>query len=285
MNNSRQVALITGASSGIGRDTAIKLAEKGFEVIAVARREKRLKELADQFQNITPKRVDLSQADQTEIFCQYLSELQNPVTVLINNAGYSVRGALEDVPIDSIRRLFEVNVFALMRVTQACLPGMRKLRKGTIINLSSIVGKFSFPFSGVYAAVKHAVEGITDALRLELSPFGIKVVAIRPGPIATEFNEVGNKLSGDLMAKTDPDYKPIYQTSGAATGKIFAGLTIPGPDLIADLILKAILSDTPDVVYSAGPLSDEFLGAREKLDDKDFHNFFLEKFDLMNLKV
>ena len=285
MNNSKEVALVTGASSGIGRETAIKLAEKGFEVIAAARREERLKELADQFQNITPKQVDLSQADQTETFCQYLSELQNPVTVLVNNAGYSVRGALEDVPIDSARRLFEVNLFALMRVTQACLPGMRKLRKGTIVNISSIVGKFSFPFSGVYAAAKHAVEGITDALRLELSPFGIKVVAIRPGPIATEFNEVGNKLSGDLMAKTDLDYKPIYQTAGAATGKIFAGLTIPGPDLIADLILEAVLSDTPDVVYSAGPLSDEFLEAREKLNDRDFHNFFLGKFDLMDLKV
>jgi len=285
MNESKQTALITGASSGIGRETAIKLAEKGFDVIAVARREKRLNNLANQFQNITPKQVDLSQADQTEIFCQYLSELQNPVTVLVNNAGYSVRGVLEDVSIDTIRRLFEVNLIALMRVTQACLPGMRMLRKGTIVNLSSIVGKFAFPCSGVYAAAKYAVEGITDGLRLELAPFGIKVVAIRPGPIATEFNEVSNNLSGDLMTKTDPDYKPIYQTAGAATGKMFEGLSIPGPDLIADLILEAILSNTPEVVYSAGPLSDEFLEKRGNLDDKNFHNFVLEKFDLSNLQV
>ncbi len=285
MNESKQTALITGASSGIGRETAIKLAQKGFDVIAVARREKRLNNLANQFQNITPKQVDLSQADQTEIFCQYISELQNPVTVLVNNAGYSVRGALEDVSIDTIRRLFEVNLIALMRVTQACLPGMRMLRKGTIVNLSSIVGKFAFPCSGVYAAAKYAVEGITDGLRLELAPFGIKVVAIRPGPIATEFNEVSNNLSGDLMTKTDPDYKPIYQTAGAATGKMFEGLSIPGPDLIADLILEAILSDTPEVVYSAGPLSDEFLEKRGNLDDKNFHNFVLEKFDLSNLQV
>ena len=285
MNESKQTALITGASSGIGRETAIKLAEKGFDVIGVARREKRLNNLANQFQNITPKQVDLSQADQTEIFCQYLSELQNPVTVLVNNAGYSVRGVLEDVSIDTIRRLFEVNLIALMRVTQACLPGMRMLRKGTIVNLSSIVGKFAFPCSGVYAAAKYAVEGITDGLRLELAPFGIKVVAIRPGPIATEFNEVSNNLSGDLMTKTDPDYKPIYQTAGAATGKMFEGLSIPGPDLIADLILEAILSNTPEVVYSAGPLSDEFLEKRGNLDDKNFHNFVLEKFDLSKLQV
>lgn len=285
MGESKQTVLITGASSGIGRETAIKLAEKGFHVIAAARRENRLNNLADQFQNITPKQVDLSQADETEVFCRYLSELQNPVTVLVNNAGYSVRGALEDVSIDVIRRLFEVNLFALMRVTQACLPGMRKLRKGTIVNLSSIVGKFAFPCSGVYAAAKYAVEGITDALRLELAPFGIKVVAIRPGPIGTEFNEVSNNLSGDLMTKTDPDYKPIYQTAGAATGKMFKGLSIPGPDLIADIILEAIFSNTPEAAYSAGPLSDEFLGKRENLDDKNFHNFMLEKFDLVNLQV
>jgi short-subunit dehydrogenase len=141
VGESKQTALITGASSGIGRETAIKLAEKGFHVIAAARRENRLDNLANQFQNITPKQVDLSQADETEVFCRYLSELQNPVTVLVNNAGYSVRGALEDVSIEVIRRLFEVNLFALMRVTQACLPGMRKLRKGTIVNLSSIAEK------------------------------------------------------------------------------------------------------------------------------------------------
>lgn len=285
MGEPKQTALITGASSGIGRETAIKLTEKGFHVIAAARREKRLNNLAAQFKNITPKQVDLSQADETEIFCRYLSELQDPITVLVNNAGYSVRGALEDVSIDAVRRLFEVNLFALIRVTQACLPGMRKLRKGAIVNLSSIAGKFSFPCSGVYAATKYAVEGITDALRLELAPFGIKVVAIRPGPIATEFNEVSNNLTGDLMAKTDPDYKPIYQTAGAATGKIFKGLSIPGPDLIADLILEAIFSNTPEAVYSAGPLSDEFLGKRENLDDKNFHNFVLEKFDLVDLQI
>ncbi len=280
-----QTALITGASSGIGRETAIKLAEKGFNVIAAARRKDRLEKLADQFDNITPKQVDLSRNDEIDVFARYLTELQNPVTVLVNNAGYSVRGALEDVSIDVIRRLFEVNLFALIRVTQACLPGMRKMRKGIIVNLSSMVGKFVLPCSGVYGASKHAVEGITDALRLELAPFGIKVVSIRPGPIDTEFNDVGNALTGDLMAKTDPDYKPVYQTSGAAIGRMFADLSIPGPDLVADIILKAIFSNAPEPVYSAGRVSDEFLGKREELDDKAFHDFMLDKFDLQGLKV
>jgi len=285
MGEQKQTALVTGASSGMGRETAIKLAESGFQVIAAARRTDRLNELAEQFQNITPTQVDLSQSQGTEVFCDYISTLPIPVSVLINNAGYSIRGALEDVSMEAIKRIFEVNLFALIRITQACLPGMRSLRKGTIVNLSSIAGKFPFPGSGIYAATKYAVEGITDALRMELAPFGIRVVAIRPGPIATEFNEVGNKLTGDLMARTHPDYKPIYQTAGAATGKIFAGLSIPGPDLIADCILQAVLSDAPNAVYSAGPLSDDFLEQRASLDDNAFHRFMMEKFDLMGLQT
>ena len=285
MEEQKQTALVTGASSGIGRETAIRLAAKGFEVIAAARRIDRLNELADHVEGIIPKQVDLSQPADTEAFCSFLSDESEPVSVLINNAGYSIRGALEDISMEAIKRLFEVNLFALMRVTQACLPGMRKLRKGTVVNLSSIAGKFCFPGSGVYAAAKYAVEGISDALRLELSPFGIRVVAIRPGPIATEFNEVATELTGDLMARTDPDYKPIYQTAGAETGKLFAGLSIPGPELIADLILKAVLSDGPKAVYCAGPLSEDFLGKRANLEDDAFHSFMLEKFGLMGIQI
>jgi short-subunit dehydrogenase len=285
MEEQKQTALVTGASSGIGRETAIRLAAKGFEVIAAARRMDRLNELADQVKGITPRQVDLSQPADTEAFCSFLSDLSEPVSVLINNAGYSIRGALEDVSIEAVKRLFEVNVFALMRVTQACLPGMRKLRKGTVVNLSSIAGKFAFPGSGVYAAAKYAVEGISDALRLELSPFGIRVVVVRPGPIATEFNEVAAELTGDLMARTNPDYKTIYATAGAETGKLFAGLSIPGPELIADLILKAVLSDGPKAVYRTGPLSEDFLGKRAGLDDDAFHRFMLEKFGLMGLQI
>jgi short-subunit dehydrogenase len=242
MEEQKKTALVTGASSGIGRETAIKLAEKGFQVIAAARRTGRLNELAEQFQNITPMQVDLSQSEDTEVFCDYISTLSMPVSVLINNAGYSIRGALEDVSMEAIKRIFEVNLFALIRITQACLPGMRYLRKGTIVNLSSIAGKFAFPGSGVYAATKYAVEGITDALRMELAPFGIRVVAIRPGPI-------------------------------------------PGPDLIADCILQAVLSDAPNAVYSAGPLRDDFLEQRASLDDNAFHRFMMEKFDLMGLQT
>jgi NAD(P)-dependent dehydrogenase (short-subunit alcohol dehydrogenase family) len=122
-------------------------------------------------------------------------------------------------------------------------------------------------------------------MRLELAPMGIKVVTIRPGPIATEFNDVAIQMTGDLMDRTDPDYKTIYQRAGEYPGKLFADLHIPGPDLIANLIMEAVLSETPKLVYSAGPINDEFLGNRADLDDEGFHRFMLEKFGLKDLKV
>ena len=124
MGENKETALVTGASSGIGRETALRLSEKGFQVIAAARRMDRLKELANQVGGITPKQVDLSDPADTERFCEEISSLPEPVSVLINNAGYSIRGALEDVSMEAVKRIFEVNLFALIRVTQACLPGI-----------------------------------------------------------------------------------------------------------------------------------------------------------------
>ncbi len=285
MEKNGQVALVTGASSGIGRETAIMLAEKGFQVLAAARRMDRLVELAGQVVGITPIDVDFSDLDDLEKFCQHISGLSEPVSVLINNAGYSLRGVLEDVSIEAAKRMFQVNVFALMRVTQACLPGMRKMRGGTIVNLSSMAGKFAFPGSGPYAATKHAVEAITDALRIEVRPFGIRVVAIRPGFIATEFNDVATTETGDLFARTDPDYKPVYETSGKGIGSMFAGVTVPGPELIAKIIIDAVLSDSPDGVYHAGLFAEEFLENRTKLDDAGFDDYLSEKTGLKDLKL
>lgn len=285
MGESRKTAVVTGASSGIGRETAERLAGKGLNVIAAARRLDRLEELRSRSANIVPMQVDLSKVEEVETFCRELSRLPEPVSVLINNAGYSIRGALEDVPPEAVRRVFQVNVFSLIRVTQACLPGMRKARKGRIINLSSMAGKFAFPMSGVYAATKYAVEAITDALRIEVRPFGIRVVAIRPGFTATEFNEVATRMTGDLMARTDPDYKPLYETSGATVGKMFVNATVPGPEVIADLIMEALESDSPRAVYSGSFLSEEFLGRRAALDDDAFDTWLSEKTGLAGLKV
>jgi len=285
MDSNKQTALVTGASSGIGRETAIRLAEKGFNVIAAARRIDRLNELADLNPNIALKQVDLSQPEETESFCRALEKRTEPVGVLVNNAGYGTRGVVEEVALEKIKRMFEVNLFSLIRISQACIPGMRRLKKGTIVNVSSIVGRFPFPGSGVYAASKYAVEGITDAMRLELAPFGINVVTIRPGAIATEFQEVAAEMTGGLMERTDSPYTPFYQTVKAASDRTFADLSMPGPDLIADLIVAAILADAPEVVYAAGPLSDTILSKRLEMNDKAFYQFMLETFDLSDLRI
>jgi len=285
MGAETKTALVTGASSGIGRETALRLAGEGYRVIAAARRMDRLQDLASRTQGIEPRQVDLSIPEETETFCRTLEKSPQPVSILINNAGYAVRGVLEDVSLEAIRRLYEVNLFALIRISQACIPGMRKQRQGTIINISSIVGKFPFPTSGVYASTKYAVEGITDALRLELAPFGIRVVAVRPGPLATEFNEVANEWTGDLMARTDADYQPVYQTAGSKIGEMFAGLSVPGPEPIVELILEAVRSDAPRAVYAAGPFSEELLGKRAELDDDAFYRFMLKRHGLDDLEV
>jgi short-subunit dehydrogenase len=285
MSAMRGKALVTGASSGIGKETARRLAQEGFQVIASARRKESLAELAKENQNIIPRPVDLSDAQELEKFCQELSGLSEPISVLINNAGFSIRGAIEDVPLSSVRRVYEVNLFALIRVTQACLPGMRRLKGGTIVNLSSIIGKFTFPLNGVYSSTKHALEAISDALRMEVRPFGIRVVTIRPGVIATEFNDKANQLTGDLLSRTDPDYKPVYQAYGAGMAKLFSNVSIPGPDLIADIIVKAVLSDSPKAVYFAGPFVEEIFGQRIRMDDDGFDQFMTEKTGLKGLKV
>lgn len=285
MGRTRGKALVTGASSGIGRETAIRLAREGFQVIASGRRSERLTELAKQNSQIIPRPVDLADSQALESFCNEISSLSEPVTVLINNAGFSMRGAIEDVSLSSVRRLFEVNLFALIRVTQACLPGMRRQRRGTIVNLSSMVGKFTFPTSGPYSATKHAIEAISDALRMEVRPFGIRVVTIRPGVIATEFNETANRLTGDLLSRTDPDYKPIYQAYGASMAKLFSNVSLPGPELIANIILEAVLSDSPKAAYAAGPFVEEILGQRFRLDDDAFDQFWNERTGLKGLKL
>jgi NAD(P)-dependent dehydrogenase (short-subunit alcohol dehydrogenase family) len=148
-----------------------------------------------------------------------------------------------------------------------------------------MAGKFAFPMSGIYAATKYAVEAISDALRLEVHPLGIRVVTIRPGFIATEFNEVANKMTGDLLARTDPDYKPVYQTCGAEIGKMFVNATIPGPEVIADIVSDAVISKIPKPFYSGGLMSEEFLGRRAELDDEAFDRFLSEKTGLSNLKI
>src|SRR3954452_4517937 len=195
IDKSRPV-LITGCSTGIGRATAERLAGDGWNVHATARR-------LDAIEDLGRKGCKLAELDVTDESSMERAvaevEKDGPIGALINNAGYSQSGAIETIPMDSVRRQFETNVFGLLRMCQLVLPGMREQGWGRIVNLSSIGGKVVFPGGGVYHGTKHAVEAFSDALRWEVADFGVKVVIIEPGLIKTEF---GNTAAGSLDEAT-----------------------------------------------------------------------------------
>jgi short-subunit dehydrogenase len=175
--------LVTGASTGIGRATALRLAHKGARVRAAARDEQRLKTLAAEHPEIVPAPADVSDnADRAA-----LVEQSQPVDVLVNNAGLGWKGLVEDMPPAKVRELLEVNVLALIDLSQRVLPGMLERGRGHIVNVGSIAGYVAAPGETVYCATKFAVQGFTDGLRREIAPRGVDVTLIAPGPIKTEF--------------------------------------------------------------------------------------------------
>src|SRR5438552_10412261 len=186
MADSRAV-LITGCSTGIGRATAVRLAERGWPVYATARRLDTIRDLAGHGCKILA--LDVCDEASIRAAVDTVERAEGAVAVLVNNAGYGQEGAFELVPMDEVRRQFETNVFGLTRLTQLVLPGMRRQGWGRIVNLSSMGGKLTFPGGAFYHATKYAVEAISDALRFEVQGFGIDVIVIEPGPIKTEFGD------------------------------------------------------------------------------------------------
>ncbi|MFI4918885.1 MAG: SDR family NAD(P)-dependent oxidoreductase [Legionellales bacterium] len=190
-----KIILITGCSSGIGFDSALALKERGHRVIASCR----ANEDVNKLEKLGVETINLDVNDSASIqraFAKLLIMTNGRLDVLINNAGYGQAGALEDVSRDVMRQQFETNVFGLLELTNLAIPVMRKQKQGRIINISSILGIISMPFRGAYNASKHAVEGLSDTLRLELRSSGIKVITIEPGPIESRFRE--NCVEGSL---------------------------------------------------------------------------------------
>ena len=183
-----RVALVTGASSGIGEATARQLIAAGWRVYAGARRVDRMQPLAAAGARLLA--LDVTDDASMQQAIDTIRRDEGRLDALVNNAGYGSYGALEEVPLDEGRRQFEVNVFGLARLTQLALPMMRAQRSGRIVNITSIGGKIGEPFGSWYHATKFAVEGLSDSLRMELYPFGIDVVIIEPGAIKTEWNGI-----------------------------------------------------------------------------------------------
>src|SRR5213075_2416409 len=187
MADAPKAILITGCSTGIGRATAEHLAGRGHTVYATARRPESIADL--EAKGCKTLALDVTDEESMKAAVAAVEEAEGAVGALVNNAGYSQSGAIEDVPLDQVRRQFETNVFGLMRMCQLVLPGMRREGSGRIVNVSSMGGRLVFPGGGIYHATKHAVEALSDALRFEVKGFGVNVIIIEPGIIRTNFGE------------------------------------------------------------------------------------------------
>ncbi|WP_245643276.1 oxidoreductase [Sanguibacter suarezii] len=260
------VALVTGASSGIGAETALALRDAGYTVYAVARRTERMADLTSR--GIRTFAMDLTDdATITAGVERVLSEAGR-IDLLVNNAGYGSFGAVEDVPLAEARRQFEVNVFGLARLVQLVTPGMRERHQGRIINISSIGGKIYEPLGAWYHATKFAVEGLSDCLRVELAEFGVRVVIVEPGPILTEWNALAREsmLASSAGTAYEGQARSVARTLTAADDP----RTGTRPGVVAQVIRRAATARRPRARYAAGKGAATILAARKILPDRAF---------------
>jgi NAD(P)-dependent dehydrogenase (short-subunit alcohol dehydrogenase family) len=268
MASTSKTVLITGCSTGIGRATAERLAGSGFTVYASARKLDSIRDLEDRGCKLLA--LDVCDEDSMRAGVSAVEEAEGAVGALVNNAGYSRSGAVEEVPPDEVRRQFETNVFGLVRMSQLVLPAMRARRSGTIVNIGSMGGKLTFPGGGLYHATKYAVEAISDALRFEVKGWGVNVVLIEPGLIKTEFGETAAGSMGPDSAGDGPyaefNSAVARQTVGVYKGPLsrFGGEA----DAVAKVIERAISSERPKARYPVTPSARIMITQRKLMPDR-----------------
>ena len=256
-----KTVLITGASSGMGKEAAKKLLVDGYRVYVAARRVERMADLEQQ--GATAIAMDISKDDEIVAAVERITSEEGGVDVLINNAGFGSYGAMEDTTLEDARYQFEVNLFGLARLTQLVLPYMRQKKAGRIINISSMGGKIYTPLGSWYHATKHALEGWSDCLRIEVAPFGIDVVIIEPGAIDTEWSGI----MVEQMMERSGDGPYADQAKRMADAADDGGSPV---SVIADVIVKAVETDKPKTRYSAGKYAKQLLAMRRLLSDRMF---------------
>lgn len=269
----KKIILITGASSGIGKETAIQLISEGHKVYTAARRIEHMDDLKKL--GGYPIEMDITkEADIQKVVDTIISE-NGKIDVLFNNAGYAIYGSVEDITIEEAKRQFEVNIFGLASITQKITPFMRKAKSGTIINTSSMGGKMYTPMGAWYHATKYALEGWSDCLRLELSPFNVHVVILEPGAITTEFGEVmldpmvkrsENGPYAEMVNKVAKSSIEIYQTGGSSPASV-----------IAITISKIVKSNKPKTRYAVGKWAKPMIWLRKYMGDRIFDKIILSQ--------
>ncbi|HEX7339311.1 MAG TPA: oxidoreductase [Rhodanobacteraceae bacterium] len=264
----KKIVLVTGASSGIGAATVRRLLADGYTVYAGARRVERMRPLAELGARVLS--LDLCNDASMTAAMDTIRTGAGRLDVLVNNAGYGSYGALEDVPISEARRQFEVNVFGLGRLTQLALPLLRAQGHGTLVNVTSVGGKIHEPLGGWYHASKFAVEGLSDCLRMELAPFGIRVIVIEPGAIRTEWGGIAcdalRQYSGHTAYAEQADR---HARMLVAAGSDDTSLASP-PEVVAATIGKALRARHPRTRYATGGGARMILFMRRWLGDRGF---------------
>jgi len=267
-----KVAIVTGSSSGIGFETSLALAREGYFTYATMRdttKSDKIKEIA-QKENLKISILELDVDDEKSVksaIAQILDQKQR-IDVLVNNAGWGLWGCVEDVSIDEFKEQFETNFFSIIRLIQEVAPAMRKQGSGTIVNVSSVVGRIGFPASPAYISSKFALEGLSESLRFEFAPFGVDVIIIEPGVIKTDFMK---NMKMAKKSELDTVYKDI--TTKVVSGvKMMVEMGTP-PKEVANTIVKAIKDKKPLPRYVVGNDALMFLEAKKSKTDIEFENY------------
>lgn len=268
-----EAVLITGGSSGMGKETAKRLLADGYTVYVAARRVERMSDLEQL--GATALSLDITKDEEIVAAVERIEAEQGGIDILINNAGFGSYGAMEDTDLDDARYQFEVNLFGLARLTQLALPQMREKGAGKIVNISSMGGKIYTPLGSWYHATKHALEGWSDCLRLELAPFGIDVIIVEPGAIETEFGDV---MIGPMMERSGSGpYSDLAKRMEKATRESYEAGNGSPPSTIADVIAKAIAADRSKTRYAAGKYARPMIAARKLLSDRMFDRMIMSQ--------
>jgi NAD(P)-dependent dehydrogenase (short-subunit alcohol dehydrogenase family) len=266
-----KIAIVTGASSGIGEETVKRLLTAGYTVYAGARRLDRMKSLGQAGARLLS--LDVTDEPSLKTAIETVVREAGQIDVLVNNAGYGSYGALEDVPLDEARRQFDVNIFGLARLTQLVLPIMREQHSGKIVNISSVGGKLGEPYGSWYHATKFALEGLSDSLRMELRQFGIDVVVIQPGAIISEWNRIARE--GLLKYSGNGGYGASARAYVKFMETADGGPLPSPPSVVAKTIVKAVQARKPKTRYVTGGGAKPVLFLRRVLSDRAFDAMML----------
>jgi NAD(P)-dependent dehydrogenase (short-subunit alcohol dehydrogenase family) len=261
----KKTVLITGASSGFGKETAKLFHQQGWNVVASMRSPELETEL-NLLDNVLISKLDVTSTASIQLAVSEAIAKFGSIDVLVNNAGYGAIGALEASTEEQVHRQLDVNLFGLINVTKAVLPGMRKQQSGVIVNISSVGGRITFPFSSLYHATKFAVEGLTESMQYELNPLGIKLKIVEPGGYKTDF--AGRSLSL-FSADGMEDYNAPFNRF---VGTIEHWPMSENIGEVAEMIYEAATDGSEKLRYPIGHDAVQLIEARKQMDDAAFKN-------------